>query len=644
MNSNTLLPFRATVSDKLIKNGSTFFDNTNTSIMRELLQNSRRAGATKVEIWRDANSGVYLYSDNGRGCEPGELMQLGGSNWGPPVEGQETPAGVGFFSLARRNPTVSSPSHGWTMDLTEDHFCGQKDISPSPVTPDPSLGMVIKFDGKAGNAFDTGLTWPPLLRYLRGIEVQFNGDIRKTDVDFFEEFETKCYCSRRYTDASGAEVMVGFADYPVYEGTVELSEACVVFNYHGYSIHDRRKLLDTTWRDKNMKNGRCVASQLRVLVPRESMLPLELPQRNEIIDTTAYRELLRRAKFEMADLLLEGFGGEFNLSNLSWEELLKEGYAGKVLLEERYFRRQVRPENLTLDIGEFDVDLDSSALTKTQDLLTPSQAAELGSKAFRVADDDLLRILVQIPESEDALEYLPGYQLLDNLIGARSSATLPLLAARYPEFFEIADKVLQDIPIWDGVQVAGVDDGKVWAGGYEDLFSSTVASTTENLSICPTIDDEPVAQAFSVQAVWDWWSSDVSYVCGIFSQEWFDRLLAGDVDTWVVNVCNAAAHLRKLYDEDWDSDDWSSGQQEKRWREELHEALASLSGRGRELLLDRIRLQVSSLLYDMHQSLDIEKGTSYSWNVAFQIAISEQGAFTVGELKLDTGEEKETAE
>ncbi len=638
MTSNTLLPFRATVSQKLIANGSTFFDNTNDSILRELLQNSRRAGATRVDIWRDKEGKTYTYADNGRGCEPGELMQLGGSNWGPPVEGKETPAGVGFFSLARRNPIVSSPVKGWTVTLTEDHFCGKADIEPTAYPPDPAFGMVIQFDASTGRNAGYAITWPPLLRYLRGIEVYVDGEKKTADVDFFGEFEEICYHSRRYTDASGVEVVVGFADHPVHEYNLPLPQKSCIFNYQGYCLADDRNLLGNSWRDKNGKDGTHVVGQMRFLVPRESMLPLELPQRNEIIETDALQALLKRAKHELADLLLEGFKGDFNLSNPQWEELLADGYTGPVQLNEHYFRRKVRADNLVLDPGNFDVDIDDDKLTKTMGHLTPRQVLLLGDRAFRLEEDKMLHVLVQLPEPEDEMEFIEGYQFLELLYGARSSNSYPLMAAKFPEFFAEADRALKEVKVWDDLRISGEGDD-AWACGYEGLFDGPdKASIDENILVQPLIDDEPVAKPFPVRALWDFWSSDVSNVSGIFDKAWFDELLAGgDIDDWVVKICTAAAHLRSLYDESWDDDSWSSEQQEEVWREELHEALALLSGKGLDLLKERIHTKVESIIYGMSKVLPIEAGKSQNWTITMPVFVRMSGAIAVGDVTIDTG-------
>jgi hypothetical protein len=93
----------------------------------EVLQNARRAGATKVEIYN--KDGTVTIGDNGSGIEDfAKLLDLGASGW--PTEGEleasEDPAGVGLFCLAPRKVTVRSrgsiaviPEQGWTGAAVE---------------------------------------------------------------------------------------------------------------------------------------------------------------------------------------------------------------------------------------------------------------------------------------------------------------------------------------------------------------------------------------------------------------------------------------------------------------------------------------------------------------------------------------------
>ena len=116
---------RANVSRRLLSKASRLFTGSLRGRVIEILQNARRAGATRVEITNQ--KGDVKVHDNGRGIDDfSRLLDLGGSGWDEELEGSEDPAGVGLFCLAPREVTVRSNGHlavipkgGWTGDPVE---------------------------------------------------------------------------------------------------------------------------------------------------------------------------------------------------------------------------------------------------------------------------------------------------------------------------------------------------------------------------------------------------------------------------------------------------------------------------------------------------------------------------------------------
>jgi hypothetical protein len=97
----------AKVHQKLLTKADRLFTGTLEGRMIEVLQNARRAGATKVEI--TSNNGLIIIQDNGAGIQDFQkLLDLGSSGWDEAIENAEDPAGVGIFSLAPREVTVES--------------------------------------------------------------------------------------------------------------------------------------------------------------------------------------------------------------------------------------------------------------------------------------------------------------------------------------------------------------------------------------------------------------------------------------------------------------------------------------------------------------------------------------------------------
>jgi hypothetical protein len=111
---------QATVNRRLLSKASRLFTGSLQGRIIELLQNARRAGATRVEI--TIKNGEVTVRDNGSGVEDfAKLLDLGASGWMDAYEVSEDPAGVGIFCLAPRTLTIRSKgkmatieSDGWT--------------------------------------------------------------------------------------------------------------------------------------------------------------------------------------------------------------------------------------------------------------------------------------------------------------------------------------------------------------------------------------------------------------------------------------------------------------------------------------------------------------------------------------------------
>ena len=313
--SSLLTPFKAYVDQSLISNASNFFDNSTTSILRELLQNSRRSGATRVDLQQSGKR--WKYSDNGPGCVPTDLLGLGASRWEAGVREAETPAGCGFFSLARRNPTVSCPSMDWKLQLTEKHFNGELEIQPEPcfdstefVTADPTIGLVIEFDCSGSEyGLATIAKYMPIDFYMNGIRQ-----------DCHHDFLAK-------PAGSVAHKIIEFSEHitvrvDLVRGTGGHIAAC----YHGRKVDfpDRDYFTVGTTGDN-------FTTSVAVLVKREKALPLELPQRNKMVvsdNTKAIKALVHLVSLELA---------ADNLQDVSlaspriWLTARAHGYKGAVL-------------------------------------------------------------------------------------------------------------------------------------------------------------------------------------------------------------------------------------------------------------------------------------------------------------------------
>ncbi len=114
----------ARVAPQMLSKVTRLFNGTAHDILTELLQNARRAGATKIDIIaRLGRSGeaMIVVEDNGSGIDdPQKLLSLGESGWNEDLAAREDPAGMGVFSLAGRRVRITSrgtASLGWSADI-----------------------------------------------------------------------------------------------------------------------------------------------------------------------------------------------------------------------------------------------------------------------------------------------------------------------------------------------------------------------------------------------------------------------------------------------------------------------------------------------------------------------------------------------
>ena len=126
-------------------------------VFTEALQNSRRAGATRVRVTIEDTEGALsvTVTDDGAGiADPAVLLSFGENGWSEDLARREDAAGMGFLSLARRGCTVVSrprsdggeTAPAWRVDLTPAHFLGEEeaDILPDEGAPLPH-GTAVRF-------------------------------------------------------------------------------------------------------------------------------------------------------------------------------------------------------------------------------------------------------------------------------------------------------------------------------------------------------------------------------------------------------------------------------------------------------------------------------------------------------------------
>ena len=139
---------RARIHDSAIKRVTRTFAAGLPDIFTETLQNSRRAGATRVHVAVSGSDGniTVTVTDDGAGiADPAVLLSFGENGWSEDLVRREDAAGMGMLSLARRGCTVSSrpratsgePAPGWRVEILPAHFLGEAEAEVHPADGAP---------------------------------------------------------------------------------------------------------------------------------------------------------------------------------------------------------------------------------------------------------------------------------------------------------------------------------------------------------------------------------------------------------------------------------------------------------------------------------------------------------------------------
>ena len=142
---------RADIHHDAIDRVSRFFNATVRDCLNEIMQNSRRAGATGVVITTNAAGRISVTDDGSGIADPQSLLSFGLSDWSETTSNSEDPAGMGVYALARmRDITITShcPATGaaWQVELDEEIFSGARAGTVQPINPaDIAPGTTVAF-------------------------------------------------------------------------------------------------------------------------------------------------------------------------------------------------------------------------------------------------------------------------------------------------------------------------------------------------------------------------------------------------------------------------------------------------------------------------------------------------------------------
>lgn len=206
------------------------FSNSHDVVLREVLQNCRRANATCIEIEHDPDAETLIVRDDGSGIgDFQKLLTLGESGWSTEVIARENAFGVGFLSCLCSASHIEVESNGLrltaaTQDILEFRLVG--------LTPcDRTQGTCITLKG-----FRVEDVPARLRRIVKGfpVEVVINGEMlprpHATDGDLgfinthvglihVEDLDHGCDSANGYASPAGSRDMtLYYQGLPVYSG------------------------------------------------------------------------------------------------------------------------------------------------------------------------------------------------------------------------------------------------------------------------------------------------------------------------------------------------------------------------------------------------------------------------------------------
>lgn len=295
---------QACVNQRLLTKADRLFTGTLDGRIIELLQNARRAGATKVTITND--DGWVTVRDNGQGISDfTKLLNLGGSGWDDSCEKSEDPAGVGIFCLAPRELTIRSK--GKVATITKDGWIS----TPTEVIADPKpvrKGTTLRFQDEPWESSKVDIN-----AVFSGIQVTVDGK-RCPKLPFVSENAThhpELGCRIEVLESgqlnqwhNSCRREGGFGN----SGILNFHGQFVTFDYHPVSDRGLHYLVDLTGEPTDIR--------------------LMLPARTRLVENEAYKKLL--AAIELAAYRYIERKGEHTLP---YKEFLRARELGITLLE-----------------------------------------------------------------------------------------------------------------------------------------------------------------------------------------------------------------------------------------------------------------------------------------------------------------------
>jgi hypothetical protein len=315
------------VDDSIKTKASRFFDCSLTTILHELLQNSRRAGATRVSILHgplkdcgpssEAMCQITVV-DNGSGiADPKYVLGFGAGEFTKKLSKEEDPAGAGTFSLSVCGANVRSKD--WQMHVSPDAFAG-KAKAKVEYEQEPIEGTVITFPFKQS---EVGKILGTPSKFLDCFPIELNINDHQVPV-------YKSYCHWAYDKFIRDDKDKDFKIVE-YKPGVFIGLSCSETRHTGFWSSSNHGKLNTTW-----FNGLHVIGGINysmsnyvtccVSVGSLNGLEFTLPDRRGFIENKALEELNDFIAYEAAKYFCELKGRNHELPYLVYSSLKAMGF------------------------------------------------------------------------------------------------------------------------------------------------------------------------------------------------------------------------------------------------------------------------------------------------------------------------------
>ncbi len=127
--------------------------------LSEVLQNGRRAGATRIDLTFEEESSTLTVADDGIGISDfSVLLKFSRTGWDQAVVHEDRPFGMGVFSYFHVAKEVVFSSRGRRVAVTEADIAQSRALSVDPDTNAPAVGTQVVFRSLNDKLFGGGRT------------------------------------------------------------------------------------------------------------------------------------------------------------------------------------------------------------------------------------------------------------------------------------------------------------------------------------------------------------------------------------------------------------------------------------------------------------------------------------------------------